>query len=77
LKELGAKGFIECIQNQKSPMVVRWTLTEKGRDTAPMLIQFIAFSSKSYADVVFNDKKPRKLHELFDLQAIELIQKYF
>jgi hypothetical protein len=27
LKELEEERFIECNQNQKSPMVVRWTLT--------------------------------------------------
>lgn len=74
LNELEEEGFIECIQNQKSPMVVRWTLTEKGMDTVPMMIHLIAFSSKWHASEVFKDKTPRSLHELFKPEAIEIMR---
>jgi hypothetical protein len=30
LKELEEDGYIECIENQRSPMIVRWTLKQKG-----------------------------------------------
>jgi len=37
-------------------MVVRWSFTEKGEDTLPILLHFIAFASKWYASHVFEDR---------------------
>ena len=54
-------------------MVVRWALTEKGRDILPILLQYTAFGSKWHADVVFEDRTPRKLDELFRPKAIKII----
>ena len=65
LKELEKKGFIECSEEKRSPMIVQWRLTEKGKDTLPILMQLVAFGSKWYSDVVFEDKMPRKLDEIF------------
>jgi DNA-binding HxlR family transcriptional regulator len=64
LKELEKEGFIECSEEKRSPMMVRWELTEKGKDTMPILMQLTAFGSKWYSDVVFEDKKPRMLKEI-------------
>jgi DNA-binding HxlR family transcriptional regulator len=76
LKELEEEGFIECIENGKSPMIVRWTLTEKGRDALPILMLFTAFGSRWHADVVFEDKTPRTLGELYQPKAMKMIQAY-
>jgi DNA-binding HxlR family transcriptional regulator len=77
LNELEKEGFIECVENQKSPMVVRWSLTQKGKDTLPILMRFIAFGSKWHPDVVFTDKIPRTLTELFTSpEAEEIIKGY-
>jgi DNA-binding HxlR family transcriptional regulator len=35
LKELEKEGFIECAEEKRSPMIVQWRLTEKGKDTLP------------------------------------------
>jgi DNA-binding HxlR family transcriptional regulator len=60
---------------KKPPMVVvRWALTEKGRDILPILLQYTAFGSKWHADVVFEDKTPRKLNEVFGPNAMKIIQ---
>jgi DNA-binding HxlR family transcriptional regulator len=75
LKELEKEGFIKCVEKGKSPMIVRWTITEKGRDIIPILLQFTAFGSKWYADIVFEDKNPRKPDELFQPKAIKAIQR--
>jgi len=48
LKELDEEGIIERIETRNSPIVVRWGLTEKGRDTLPILMRLIAFGSKWY-----------------------------
>jgi DNA-binding HxlR family transcriptional regulator len=65
LKELEKKGFIERAEENRSSMIVQWRLTEKGKDTLPILMQLVAFGSKWYSDVVFEDKMPRKLDEIF------------
>ena len=65
LKELEEDGIIEKRETHSSPMVVRWNLTEKGQDTLPILMRFIAFGSKWYAEEVFEDKTPRSLQEIF------------
>jgi len=65
LKELEKKGFIERAEEKRSPMIVQWRLTEKGKDTLPILMQLVTFGSKWYSDVVFEDKMPRKLTEIF------------
>jgi DNA-binding HxlR family transcriptional regulator len=66
LRELEDEGFIECVGGKRQqPLMVVWGLTEKGRDTLPILMQLTAFGSKWHADVVFEDKRPRNLHEIF------------
>jgi DNA-binding HxlR family transcriptional regulator len=74
LKELEKEGYIQCIENGKSPMIVRWALTEKGKDVLPILFNFTAFGSKWYADDVFEDKTPRTPDELFQPKAIEMVR---
>jgi DNA-binding HxlR family transcriptional regulator len=77
LKELEREGFIECLENTKNPMVVRWGVTEKGKDTLPILMRYVAFGSRWYADVVFPDKAPRTLNELFSTsEAKKIIEGY-
>jgi DNA-binding HxlR family transcriptional regulator len=65
LNELEKNGFIERSEENRSPMIVQWRLTEKGKDTLPILMQLVAFGSKWYSDFVFEDKVPRKLTEIF------------
>jgi DNA-binding HxlR family transcriptional regulator len=76
LKELEEEGFIECVE-RRGPKLVRWDLTEKGVDTLPILMSFIAFGSKWYADSAFQDKKPRTLRQIYKTpEAREIIEKY-
>ncbi len=73
LKELERDGMIEKVEDETSPMVIRWALTEKGEDALPILMRLIAFGSKWYAREVFEDKVPRSLNEIFtkpEAQAI-------
>jgi DNA-binding HxlR family transcriptional regulator len=71
LKELEKEGFIKCVEEKRSPMMMLWRLAEKGKDTPPILMQLVAFGSKWYSDVVFEDKMPRKLNEIFPSQRQE------
>lgn len=76
LKELEEENFIECEQESRSPSMVIWRLTQKGKDTLPILMQLTAFGSKWYSDVIFEDKVPRGLIEIFPQpEARELISK--
>ncbi len=77
LKELEKEGFIECIEEKGSPIMVQWKLTPKGKDTMPILMQLTAFGSKWYSDIVFEDKRFRKLKEIFPQPlAREMIKSY-
>ncbi len=75
LKELEKDGII---QKMDDPVVVRWTLTDKGRDALPILLRLIAYGSKWYAKDVFEDKTPRVLNEIFTRpEAQEIVQKLY
>jgi DNA-binding HxlR family transcriptional regulator len=75
LKELEREGFIKKIVEKKDPpKIVRWVLAEKGVDTIPIEMMLTAFGSKWRADVVFEDKRPRKMHEIFDREAMDLLR---
>jgi len=65
LKELQSSGLIYPELIQRKPRLVRWVLTDMGRDTAPILMSFIGFGSKWYSETVFKDGKPRSVEELF------------
>jgi len=69
LRELEETGLIEPIVIQHKPKLVRWALTEKGKDTVPILMSLISFGAKWYANEVFEDKQARTVHELFPASA--------
>lgn len=64
LRELEAAGFIERAESRSG--YVRWTLTPKGADVVPILLTMVQFSSKWYAEEIFEDGIPRPLPEVFD-----------
>lgn len=71
LRELENEGIIKCKQIRGDQLMVIWSLTEKGKDILPILLMLTAFGSKWYADQVFEDKKPRKLDEVFSKRESE------
>jgi len=74
LKELEAEGFTQKhVEKSKPPKVVRWSLTEKGLDAIRIGMMVGAFGAKWHADRVFDDKRPRKLRELYDEEGMELL----
>lgn len=70
LRELEESGLISPIVIHDKPKLVRWVLTEKGKDTIPILLSFISFGAKWYSNVVFEDKRPRTLRQLFPAHAL-------
>ena len=76
LKELEKDGIIQ--KTEDKDLIVRWTLTEKGEDTLPILTRLMAFGSKWYAKEVFEDKVPRSLNEIFTKpEAQEIVQRLY
>ena len=65
LHELEELGFIEPAVIKDKPRVVEWILTEKGRDTVPILMSIMSFGAKWYADEVFEDHRARTLEEIY------------
>lgn len=75
LKELEDGGYIQVVD--KGVNYSKWDLTEKGRDTLPVLMALVQFGSKWYADQVFLDKKPRTLKDVFEDSYIQAIMRDF
>ena len=74
LKQLEQQGFLtRYVEKSVPPMVVRWSLTEKGLDTIRIGMMLAAFGSKWNADTVFDDKRPRKMHEILNREGMELL----
>lgn len=67
LKELEGEGIIKCKEVKKDHVMILWSLTEKGEDILPILLMLTAFGSKWYSEFVFEDKKPRRLDQVFSL----------
>ena len=77
LKELEKEGIIRCTQTKGEQTMVLWNLTEKGMDILPILLMLTAFGSKWYSEYVFEDKKPRRLDEVFSVpETKDIIIKY-
>ena len=78
LKQLEKDGFlIRNVEKAVPPRVVHWSLTEKGVDAARVGMMMAAFSCKWNADKVFDDKRPRKMHEIYNREGMELLMKDF
>ncbi len=48
LNELEKRGLIRPVMIRERPRLVRWVLTEKGRDTVPILEGYSSFLTKWY-----------------------------
>jgi DNA-binding HxlR family transcriptional regulator len=78
LKQLEKEGFLrKHVEKDVPPKIVRWSLTEKGRDAGRIGIMLGAFGSKWYAERVFYDKRPRKMSEVFSREGLEFLVKDF
>ncbi len=71
LKELEQSGMITRVDDRKSPRFVKWSLTDKGWDTLPILMSYVAFGSKWYAPTVFVDSKPREMNDIYPQENLK------
>ena len=78
LKQLEKDGFLQrTVVRAVPPQVVRWSLTEKGLDAARVGMMMAAFSCKWNAGRIFDDKRPRKMHEVYDDEGMAFLMKEF
>ena len=78
LKQLEQEGFIQkYVEKSVPPKIVRWSLTEKGIDAIRIGMMLAVFGSKWYADRVFDDKRPRKMSEIYSREGIQLFMRDF
>ncbi len=78
LKQLELEGFArKHVERSVPPKVVRWSLTEKGLDAIRIGMMIGAFGAKWYADRVFDDKRPRKVTDIYDKEGMELLLRDF
>jgi DNA-binding HxlR family transcriptional regulator len=73
LRELERGGMVRRVDPGVSTLFVRWVLTPKGKDALVIVLMVSAFGSKHHADVVFTDRKPRKLHEVVGPKEMRLV----
>ncbi len=78
LGQLEQEGFLEKrVERSSPPRIVRWSLTEKGLDAVRVGMIIGAFGSRWHADIVFDDKRPRQMHELLNEEGMGLLTKGF
>lgn len=65
LRELEENRLIQATVIKENPRVVEWELTEKGKDTVPILLDVMAFGAKWYPDEVFEDHRARTIGEIY------------
>jgi len=72
LNELEGCGLIEPVEIQDRPRFVRWAMTEKGRDTIPIIEGYSSYVSKWYpnASLMNHRVTPRSPN------ILELIETY-
>ena len=73
LNELEECGLIRPITIQQRPRLVRWELTEKGRDTVPILESYTSYMTKWHPNASLRNhlKEPVKYPSIPELIEIE------
>jgi DNA-binding HxlR family transcriptional regulator len=75
LRELEEFGLIRKVEVRRSPILVRWDLTERGRDLIPVMMMVTAFQSKWNPELLHPGRKPMRVHEMYDREAMRLLEK--
>jgi DNA-binding HxlR family transcriptional regulator len=74
LRELESLGLIEKVETSRTPILVRWGLTERGRDLIPVMMMITAFQSKHNPELLHPGKPFMKVHEMYDREAMQLLE---
>ena len=69
LRELAFEGLIRKVIPPDNPRHPYYELTAKGRDIWPILSALYQFGTRHHADVVFADRQPRSLGDVYPEDA--------
>jgi DNA-binding HxlR family transcriptional regulator len=76
LRDLQREGLIDKIVNPKDRRGISYRLTQKGKDSTPILTAFIQYGMRHHAKQVFEDGKPRRLTDVFPQLQSQLLGKF-
>ena len=71
MNELERRGLIRAVIIQEKPRLVRWVLTEKGRDTFPIAEGYVSYATKWYPGSTLRNRLDEPVKEPSILQPIE------
>lgn len=74
LRELERLGLLRKVEERRSPRLVRWDLTEQGKDLIPVLMMITAFQSKWNPDLLHAGRPRMRVHEMYDRDAMRLLK---
>jgi DNA-binding HxlR family transcriptional regulator len=74
LRELEMLGLIEKVESSRSPIRVRWGLTDRGRDLIPVMMMITAFQSKHNPELIHPGRSSMKVHEMYDREAMQILK---
>jgi len=73
LQEMEREGLIERKILEGRPIQVEYTLTKKGMALEPLLSFLASFSMKFGPQVIFADKKPRTIKQVFGTEILSKV----
>ncbi|MCI4338821.1 MAG: helix-turn-helix transcriptional regulator [Thermoplasmata archaeon] len=73
LRELESLGLIQKLETSRTPIRVRWGLTDRGRDLIPVMMMITAFQSKHNPELIHPGKSSMKVHEMYDQEAMRIL----
>ncbi|HTT34935.1 MAG TPA: helix-turn-helix domain-containing protein [Thermoplasmata archaeon] len=74
LRELERLGLIQKVEERRSPILVRWDLTERGRDLIPVMMMVTAFQSKWNPELLHPGRPPMRVRKMYDREAMALLR---
>ncbi len=76
LRELESWDLIRKVEVRRSPRLVRYDLTERGRDLLPAMMMLAAFHSKWDPDAVHPGRLPMRVSEMYDRDALRILERF-
>lgn len=73
LQEMEREGLIERKIVDRRPIEIEYTLTKKGKELEPLLSFLASFSMKFGPQVIFADKKPRTIKQVFGTDILSKV----
>jgi DNA-binding HxlR family transcriptional regulator len=73
LRELERLGLIRKVEERRSPRLVRWDLTDRGKDLIPVLMMLTAYQSKWNPEMLHAGRPSMRVHEMYDRDAMRLL----